>query len=178
MSNIDEQLKLLTAEQIIEAANAVLPARLGIDDPTEAATKILSTADGIKCDPNTLTKLARGASKESPKEIAELLRAVMGEIASGAKSDRDSVARAVEAAGDKQTVIGPDLIVIAVLSLVGYVIVKSQGKIREEENTEISQDKDGQVQIKTHKKTFYIDPFGSLGKLLKMLLPNLGKDKS
>ncbi len=161
------ELRDLSPEQVVEAANGVLAAKLHIDDPAEAARRLVELA---KLDPGMTAEieaLARDAARSDPELLGEFLGSALNDLAESEPTTRESIRQAAQTAGEKQTVVGLDILALGFILLCGYIAVKGGGVESEEKTVKISEQKDGSLEITIGCKKKNINPMTAVGTLLR-----------
>lgn len=120
MAEIPE-LRNLSPEQVVEAAIGVLASQLHIDDPALATQRLIELADLDPAKATAIETLARDAAQSDLNVLSELLSGALNHLADSDSSIRESIREAAEAAGEKQTVIGIDILAFGFLVLCGIL---------------------------------------------------------
>jgi hypothetical protein len=168
------ELRGLSTEQVVEAANAVLASRLGVDDPAEAPNRLAALAGLDPGKAVEIASLARKAAESDPKLLGELLAGSLDDLAESEPQDREAIVQAAEAAGEKQTVVGLDILALGYLLLCAYVIVRNRGVTEEERTVKIKEQKDGRLELTIGEKKKILNPLSPLGNLLGSIWPKAG----
>jgi hypothetical protein len=169
------ELRGLTPEQIVEASNGILAAELSVDDPALAARRIAKLAHLDEATAAEIATLARKAAESDPELLGELLAGAMNDLANRAPASREKIAEAASLAGEKQTVVGLDILALGFLLLCGYVVVKTEGVESEETTVKVTKEKDGKIEITIGRTKKYLNPLTAVGKLFAAILPKLGE---
>jgi hypothetical protein len=164
MTEISE-LRELSPEQIVEVANGILAAKLRIEDPASAAQRVAELAGLNAAKAGEIEILAREAAKSDPDLLGELLAGALNNLAESEPESLEAIQQAAEAAGEKLTVVGLDLLALGYLVLCGYIVIK---RVPEEEKKTITikEQKDGRLELKIDTTKKFINPLTSVGKLL------------
>lgn len=168
------ELHGLSTEQMVEAANAVLATRLGVDDPAEAAERLAALAGLDPAKAEEIDALARKAAKSDPELLGELLAGSLDDLAETEPQERAAIVQAAEAAGEKQTVVGLDILALGYLLLCGYVVARHKGVTEEERTVKIKEQKDGRLELTIGEKKKILNPLSPLGNLLGSIWPKAG----
>jgi hypothetical protein len=168
------ELRDLSAEQIVEAANGILASKLSIDDPASAAARIAKLAGLDAGDAKEIMALARQAAESDPALLGDLLASALNDMAESEPASREMIVDAVRTAGEKQTVVGLDILALGFLVLCGYVVVKTEGVDKEAKTVKVTKQKDGRIEITIKYTKKNLDPLSAAGKLLGKIWPKLG----
>jgi hypothetical protein len=160
------ELDGLSAEQVVEAANGILAAKLGIDDPAEAAQRVAALAGLDPGKSAEIASLARKAAESDPALVGELLASSLDDLADSEPQMRETIKEAARAAGEKQTVVGLDILVLGFLLLCGYIAVKNRGVENEESTMKIQEQKDGRLEVTISHKKKLLNPLSPVGALI------------
>jgi hypothetical protein len=95
-------------------------------------------------------------------------------MAESEPASREMIVDAVRTAGEKQTVVGLDILALGFLVLCGYVVVKTEGVDKEAKTVKITKQKDGRIEITIKYTKKNLDPLSAAGKLLGKIWPKLG----
>src|ERR1043165_2870359 len=168
------ELQGLSTEQVVEAANGILAAKLGVDDPGIAAQRVTSLA-GLDAEKSAeIAALARKAAASDPTLLGELLSSSLEDMAESEPQMRKAIKEAAEAAGEKQTVVGLDILALGFLLLCGYIALKTSG-VKEIENTvKITEQKDGRIEVTISETKKLVDPLSAVGSLIGSIWPKAG----
>jgi len=165
------ELRELSTEQVVEAANAVLAARLGVDDPAEAPARLAALAGLDPGKAAEVASLAREAAESNPQLLADLLTSSLDDLAEHEPRERQAIVQTAEAAGEKQTVVGLDILAFGYLLLCGYIAVRNRGVLEEERTIKIKEQKDGRLELTIGQKKKNVNPTSPLGNLLGAVWP-------
>ena len=154
-------LDALPAAHLIEAAVVALSPAAGIDDPQDAADRLVALA-GPDLDRSSMDSMASLASEDAIDDIADLLRLVLAAEGGAAVADEKEIARAVDMAGRKQLVITPDLLYLAGLLAACCAAILRNPKLSEEERISIEDGPDGRKKVVIDRKVKYFNPFSPL----------------
>lgn len=167
-------LDALPSAHVIEAAVAALCPALDIDDPQQAATRLVDLG-GQHLDPSSVDDMLRKAGEEATDDVAELLRLVLAAQGGSAVASEPLVSRAVDMAGRKQMVITPDHLYMAALLAACCIAVLRNPKLSEEERVSIEDAPDGRKKVTIDRKVKYFSPFSPLVALVENVVKRLGK---
>ena len=165
------ELRGLSTEQVVEAANGMLAAKLGVDDPVAAAQRVAALAGLDAGTSEEIASLARKAAESDPTLLGELLTSSLDDLAESEPQTRDAIKQAAEAAGEKQIVVGLDILALGYLLLCGYIVVKNRGIEGEDKTIKIKEQKDGLLEVTISHKTKVLNPLSPFGTLIGRIWP-------
>jgi hypothetical protein len=169
------ELRGLSPEQVTEAASGVLASKLGIDDPALAAARVAELAGLDPATAGEISALARKAAEGNAAMLGELLAGALNDLAESEPASRETIVDAVSAAGDKQTVVGLDILALGFLVLCGYVVVKTGGVESRTKTVKITKLKNGRIEITINEVTKNFNPLSAMGDLMGKVWPKLGE---
>jgi hypothetical protein len=176
MIALKEQLESTNPRLIIETAMMVVPKILDLDDPQDAAVRFIEVAELQQSDLQVVESLARNASKGSGKDIVDLTKSVLLDVANKEIKGRERVTDALESAGRKQSVIGPDTYYLCAFLVVLYATYLSRGRLSEKRSMTIEESKNGKTKVTIGEQITYLSPFTAMAGLLeKIVKPNSPK---
>ena len=121
-----------------------------------------------------IASLARKAAENDATLLGELLVGALDDLAENEPQDREAIVQAAEAAGEKQTVVGLDILALGYLLLCGYIAVRNRGVLEEERTIKIKEQKDGRLELTIGQKKKNVNPTSPLGNLLGSIWPKGG----
>jgi hypothetical protein len=174
-TEIFKHLESVPTAALAETTERLIAPHLGVDEPEAAASQMSELAELPAGSARTIERLAQEAAQSSQSELANVMRMVLADFSSEDAENKSAVISSTADAGSKLIVIGPELYGICTLLVAGYVAVRTGGKKSTDKEIEISIAEDGRTVFKIRERTTYLDPFGPLSKLLKMVM-NVGDD--
>jgi hypothetical protein len=156
------------AHIVIEAGLNVLSDQFEIDSPDDVAEKISELTDA-EIDANQVQSLAARAADDSAT-VSELLRMALSDFADDDESGGVSIA--IESAGQKQFVVGPDALVLATLLFGAYALHKTGGVSQSDKEISKEFDDNGKLKgVRVKEKVVYFDPFSAVARFLESIFP-------
>lgn len=175
-NNMDEILKTLAGEQVLEVAMMTLPPLLQIDDPQEGVERVMELAGLPAAERDELDTAARQAGAGASEDVVELLRAMLGDAYARGEIAPAVLREALAAAGRKQMVISPDVYYLGVLFIAGYIALVNKGRQSSTEKITIEEMADGSRKVSTETTHTYLNPFTALSGLLDKVVKRIGGD--
>jgi hypothetical protein len=170
MSNTRSVLEGLQLAALAELAERLIPPLVGIDDPKTAASRVAELAELPKEAAGELEALAQQTGESSVGDLTAILRPLLEDVADSAPNGTARLSQLADEVGRKQIVVGPELYGICALLLAGYVVVRTGGKKAMTRDIDISEAPDGRTRVKIRERVEYLNPFGSLSRLLKRVV--------
>jgi hypothetical protein len=127
MESIMEQVKKMSAGQVLEAAEMVLPELLDISSLEEVTSRLTALSGLPENEIVEVVALARDAAANSPREISDVLRLVLLDTVSGEGECSDEIRRKAASVGHKQIVLGPEIYYLGALLIAAYLAYKYGG---------------------------------------------------
>jgi hypothetical protein len=165
------ELRGLSAEQIVEAANGILAQKLGVDDPAEAAQRVVALAGLDPARTDEIASLALESAERGSELLSELLASSLDDLADHEPSTRKTIEDAAEAAGEKQTVVGLDILALGYLLLCGYIALRTRGVAEEKETVTIKEQEDGRLEVTISSTKKLLNPLSPFGALIGDICP-------
>ena len=166
---IDSQLKTMSSAHLLEAAMMALPPLLGIDDLEDGPARVAELAELPPADLARLTAISKQASENSD-EVVNLIRFVLASASDTEAVSDETMHAALDAAGQKQMVISPDIYYLGVLLIAGYIAVVNKGRTSRSKKTIIEEMKDGRKKITIDEKDVILNPLSPLITLIEHVL--------
>jgi hypothetical protein len=170
MSDVHTILGGLQLAALAEMAERLLPPIVGIDDPKAAAARLAEVAELPQNAAGELEALAQETGESSLNDLTTVLRPLLEDVAANAPDGEAEISQLAEELGRKQIVLGPELYGICALLVAGYVVVRTGGKKGTTRDIDITEAPDGRTRVKIHERVEYLNPFGSLSRLLKRVI--------
>lgn len=171
MVDLERQISTLTEDQMLEAASIYLVRELDINDPRKVAAQVYQIVGGADDGISDFEQAVLEAGTSDTMEVIGLLELALLRAESHDPGSRHRLEGAIRSSGERQFVIGDDLLVLATLLLIGYVATVTQGKKEEIREIKCEEGKDGRIRVTYKKKTVYINPLSALGTLIKSYWP-------
>ncbi len=166
---IDTQLATMSSAHVLEAAMMALPPLLGIDDLEDGPARVAELAQLPLSELAQLSAISKQACENSD-EVVSLIRAVLASASDSEAISDEAMHDALDAAGHKQMVIGPDIYYLGVLLIAAYVAMRNRGVTGRSEKITIEEMKDGRKKITIDKKETILNPLSPLITLIEHLL--------
>jgi hypothetical protein len=176
VSDIPDQIERVSDETVLEAALDYFSRMLDIQDPDDLAGQLARTL-GIESGATGLKKLVDDAAGDDSSAAFTLMRAALEKAAEHDRERCTEIGEALEATGRKQFVITGSMVGLGIMLVVAYLASVDSRVGTQEETKTVEKDGKGKVKITTKKKTTYVDPISSMGKILTplaQLLKTLG----
>ncbi len=170
VSEVQEKIKSMSAVNLAEVAEMVLPDLLGIEDAEGASTRVAALAGLSAEEAKELERLAEASAAQSQSEVTNVLRIVIADLAAGQAEDKQELDRKLTSAGHKQVVVGPELFYFGALLIAGYVAYVKKGKIREKKKVTYEEQKDGRWKLTIDEELVNLNPLNPLSGLIERVL--------